>query len=120
MISLLQNQEYEIDKTVRKLMQELKEGGRVNVAIKPVCIFLFNDGGCNRDHVPITDISHHTSPTGTIISIHPDNDLKFTEPIRRRLNQKDTKLRSTADASLLVHGLLDLGSCKQEWAGLAY
>jgi len=40
-----QGQGYEIDKTVLKLMQELKDGGRVNVAIKPVCIFLFKDGG---------------------------------------------------------------------------
>ena len=45
---------------------------------------------------------------GTVISIHPDNDLKFTEPIRRRLAQRDTGLRATADASFLVHGLLDL------------
>ena len=57
-ISLFQNQGCKIDKTVRKLMQELKEGGRVNVAIKPVCIFLFNDGGCNRDRISTTDISH--------------------------------------------------------------
>jgi hypothetical protein len=46
-----------------------------------------------------------------VISIHPDNNLKFTEPIRRRVNQTSTGLRSTADASLLVHALLDLGSC---------
>jgi len=50
-IIFFQGQGYEINKTVLKLMQELKDGGRVNVAIKPVCIFLFKDGGCNRDHV---------------------------------------------------------------------
>jgi Mg2+ and Co2+ transporter CorA len=77
-----------VNKTVLKLMQELKDGGRVEVNIKPVSIFLFKDG--------------------TVISIHPDNDLKFTEPIRRRLMQRDTGLRTTADASFLVHGLLDL------------
>jgi len=44
-----QKQGYKIDKTVLKLMQELKEGGRVNVAVKPVCIFLFKDGECDRD-----------------------------------------------------------------------
>jgi hypothetical protein len=49
--SFCQQQGYKIDKAVLKLMQELKEGGRVNVAIKPVCIFLFKDGGCDRDRV---------------------------------------------------------------------
>ena len=92
-------------------MQELKDGGRVNVAIKPVCIFLFKDGGYNRDRVRHCSLRYFPL-AGTVISIHPDNDLKFTEPIRRRLTQRDTVLRSTADASLLVHGLLDLGSCK--------
>ena len=58
--------------------------------------------------------------TGTVISIHPDNDLKFTEPIRRRLTQRDTGLRSTADGSLLVHGLLDLGSCEYRCIGFVY
>jgi len=76
------------NKTVLKLMRELREGGREDINIKPVCIYLFKDG--------------------TVISIHPDSDLKFTEPIRRRLTQRDTGPRSTADASLLVHGLLDL------------
>jgi len=46
-----QKQGYKVDKTVLKLMQELKEGGRVNVIVKPVCIFLFKDGGCDRDRV---------------------------------------------------------------------
>ena len=32
-------------------MQELKEGGRLNVAIKPVCIFLFKDGEYDLDPV---------------------------------------------------------------------
>jgi len=35
-------------------MQELKEGGRVNVAIKPVCVFLFKDGAYDRDRFPAT------------------------------------------------------------------
>ena len=88
-------------------MQELREGGRVDVSIKPLCIFLFKDGG---SFLSPLDLLTDPKPTGTVISIHPDSDLKFTEPIRRRLTQRDTGLRSTADASLLVHSLLDLGS----------
>ena len=49
-----------INKTVRKLMRELKEGGRVNVVIKPICIFLFKDGGCDWDRASATDTSYHT------------------------------------------------------------
>jgi len=45
---------YKNNKSVHKLMQELKEGGRVNVAIKPVCVFLFKDGAYNRDRFPAT------------------------------------------------------------------
>ena len=41
----LQDQEENANKTVLKLMQELREGGRVDVSIKPICIFLFRDGG---------------------------------------------------------------------------
>lgn len=77
------------DATTLKLIQELKEGDRVDVALKPVCIFLFRDG--------------------TVISIHPDNNLDFTTPVRERLRLRHTSLRSTADPSLLVHALLDLG-----------
>ena len=90
-------------------MRELKEGGRVEVDIKPICIFLFKDGG-SFSLLCLGQFTYPNRPTGTVISVHPDNDLKFTEPIRRRLTQRDTGLRSTADASLLVHGLLDLGS----------
>ena len=40
----LQDQEEKANKTVLKLMQELREGGRVDVSIKPLCVFLFRDG----------------------------------------------------------------------------
>ena len=40
-------------------MQELEEDGRVNVTIKPVCVFLFKDGGCDRDRMYTTDTSCH-------------------------------------------------------------
>jgi len=60
----------------------------VDVALNPLCIFLFRDG--------------------TVLSIHPKNNLDFTSPIRERLRLRHTSLRSTADPSLLVHGLLDL------------
>lgn len=101
----IKDQQQRVDKTVLKLMQELKEDGRVEVNIKPVYIFLFKDGGslASARCTPLLIQS-----TGTVISIHLENDLKFTEPIRRRLMQRDTGLRATADASFLVHGLLDL------------
>ena len=38
-----------------------------------------------------------------------DSTLNFTSPITERLRQRDTGLRSTADPSLLVQSLLDLG-----------
>lgn len=43
------------------------------------------------------------------MSIHQDTRLNLTSPITERLRQRDTGLRSTADASLLVESLLDLG-----------
>jgi hypothetical protein len=43
-IHYIQDQGETVNKTVLKLMQELKEGGRVEVNIKPVYIFLFKDG----------------------------------------------------------------------------
>lgn len=46
---------------------------------------------------------------GTVISVSPTNDLSFTTPIMARLRQRDTGLRATADPSLLVESLLDLG-----------
>lgn len=72
-----------------QLIRELKRGERVNVKIAPMCIFLFRDG--------------------TVISIHRDTHLNFTQPISERLRQRDTGLRSTADPSLLVESLIDLG-----------
>ncbi|EKM61657.1 uncharacterized protein PHACADRAFT_248392 [Phanerochaete carnosa HHB-10118-sp] len=71
-----------------KLVRDLTKGERVNVKISPMCIFLFRDG--------------------TVVTIHQDNRLGFTQPITNRLRQRDTGLRQTADASLLVESLLDL------------
>ncbi|TFY82441.1 hypothetical protein EWM64_g1576 [Hericium alpestre] len=70
-------------------LEHLKKGTRVNVHIVPMCIFLMRDG--------------------TVISIHPDaTSLDFTSPIAARIRQRDTSLRASADASLLVESLLDL------------
>ncbi|KAF8899336.1 magnesium transporter [Infundibulicybe gibba] len=69
-------------------LEALKKGERVPVNVSPMYIFLFRDG--------------------TVISIHPKPDLNLTAPITRRLHQRDTGLRTSADASLLVHALLDL------------
>ncbi len=46
---------------------------------------------------------------GTVISIHQDPSMEFTEPIAQRLRHRTTGLRQTADASLLVESLIDLG-----------
>ncbi|KAI0066622.1 hypothetical protein BV25DRAFT_1912674 [Artomyces pyxidatus] len=69
-------------------LDQLKKGDRVNVRIAPVCIFLYRGG--------------------TVISFHPDPTLEFSAPIAARIRQRDTSLRTTADASLLVESLLDL------------
>lgn len=71
-----------------KLIRELKRGERVNVKISPMAIFLFRDG--------------------TVVTMHQDTKLDFTQPITERLRQRDTGLRTTADASLLVESLIDL------------
>lgn len=47
---------------------------------------------------------------GTVISIHPTSNLEFTSPITKRLHQRDTGLRTSADPSMLVHALLDLST----------
>jgi len=83
-----------VDKVKRKnqrnlqIIKELKKGGRVNVKIVRIFIFLFRDG--------------------TVVSIHKDKKLDFTTPIADRLRQRDTGLRTTADPSLLVQSLIDL------------
>jgi hypothetical protein len=46
---------------------------------------------------------------GTVISLHPEINHNFTSPIITRLRQRDTLLRTSADPSLLVQSLLDLG-----------
>lgn len=69
-------------------IKALKSGERVNVKVSPMFIFLLRDG--------------------TVISMHATPDLELTQPITRRLRQRDTGLRSSADPSLLVQSLLDL------------
>ncbi|KAJ7784832.1 magnesium transporter [Mycena maculata] len=81
------------DATKKRRMHEaeikaLKSGERVDVKVSPMFIFLFRDG--------------------TVISIHSTPNLELTRPITRRLRQRDTGLRTSADASLLVQSLLDL------------
>ncbi|KIK71539.1 hypothetical protein GYMLUDRAFT_186369 [Collybiopsis luxurians FD-317 M1] len=66
----------------------LKKGDRVVVNVSPMHIFLFRDG--------------------TVITLHPNPSLDLTQPISRRLQQRDTMLRTSADPSLLVQSLLDL------------
>ncbi|CAK5278332.1 unnamed protein product [Mycena citricolor] len=70
-------------------LRALKGGTeRVNVKVSPMFVFLFRDG--------------------TVISMHSAPSVDLTLPITRRLRQRDTGLRSSADSSLLVQGLVDL------------
>ena len=46
---------------------------------------------------------------GTVISFQSKENFHLTEPIASRIRQRDTTLRTTADPSLLVESLLDLG-----------
>ncbi|KAF8167264.1 hypothetical protein B0H34DRAFT_669750 [Crassisporium funariophilum] len=70
-------------------VEALKQGERVNVKVTPMFFFLFRDG--------------------TVISIRTTPNLNFTLPISSRLKSRDTVLRKSADPSLLIHALLDLG-----------
>ncbi|KAI0055426.1 hypothetical protein BV25DRAFT_1815607 [Artomyces pyxidatus] len=69
-------------------LEQLKKEDRVHVRVQPVCMLLYRDG--------------------TVITFHPDSTLEFSAPIAARLRQRDTSLRTSADASLLVESLLDL------------
>jgi len=69
-------------------LDALKQGERVNVRVSPMFVFLLRDG--------------------TVISLHTAPSLKFTSPISKRIHQRDTGLRTSADPSLLVHAILDL------------
>lgn len=59
-------------------------------------------------HLPLLYHLMRPALVGTVITINRSPDLKFTAPIRELLAHRDTGLRSTADPSLLIHGLLDL------------
>ncbi|KZT39500.1 hypothetical protein SISSUDRAFT_1020114 [Sistotremastrum suecicum HHB10207 ss-3] len=69
-------------------LDELKKGERVTVLLRNAFIFLRRDG--------------------TVISFHQDPHIDLVAPIVARLQQQETVLRRTAEASLLVYGLLDL------------
>ena len=59
---------------------------------------------------------HHSTPSheffllGTVISFQSKPNFYLTEPIVTRIRQRDTSLRTTAEPSLLVESLLDLGA----------
>jgi hypothetical protein len=74
----IKDQGQTINKTILKLMQELKEGGRVEVNIKPVYIFLFKDSESfpQIQFLPPTDSNQQTlsfpfTPTTTSSSLNP-------------------------------------------------
>ena len=94
----------------RAQIEILKEGERVRVNHEPMFIFLLHNGMkfqltvseifCGRTNVCI----------GTVISIHPNINSLYTAPITERLHRRDSVLRSSEDASLLVQSLLDLST----------
>jgi hypothetical protein len=92
-----------------KTIEELKKGERVNVKISALHIFLLRDGKYLSTPGLFTGFNWSNSSAGTVISIHPTPDLEYTSPITNRLRHRDTGLRATADPSLLVESLLDLG-----------
>ncbi|CAE6523140.1 unnamed protein product, partial [Rhizoctonia solani] len=72
-----------------KAIDELKKGfGRVHVEVASAWMFLLRDG--------------------TLISISQNANEPFGASVVDRLRVRDTVLRSSADASLLLEGLLDL------------
>ena len=46
---------------------------------------------------------------GTVISVYSKRGDRFAAPIMARLRSRETILRSTADPSLLVESMIDLG-----------
>ncbi|KAH7343946.1 hypothetical protein B0J17DRAFT_644634 [Rhizoctonia solani] len=72
-----------------KAIDELKKGfGRVHVEVASAWMFLLRDG--------------------TLISINQNINEPFCDSVVDRLRVRDTVLRSSGDASLLLEGLLDL------------
>ncbi|KAF8709447.1 CorA-like Mg2+ transporter protein, partial [Rhizoctonia solani] len=72
-----------------KAIDELKKGfGRVYVDVSSAWMFLLRDG--------------------TLISINQNTSKPFGASVADRLRVRDTVLRSSGDASLLLEGLLDL------------
>lgn len=70
-------------------------------------VFLFRDGSVTCLDLLYMAVLRRTL-LGTVISIHPTPNVNFTTPISKRLRQRDTGLRTSADPSMLVHALLDL------------
>ncbi|TFK60121.1 hypothetical protein BDN72DRAFT_905249 [Pluteus cervinus] len=70
-------------------IRALTKGDRVPILTEPMFVFVLRDG--------------------TVISIYPRPTLELTEPIKKRLEQKDSVLRLNEDSSILVESLLDLG-----------
>ncbi|KAF8527557.1 hypothetical protein BU17DRAFT_81765 [Hysterangium stoloniferum] len=70
------------------MLEQLKAGQRINVLRRNLFMYLLRDG--------------------TFITIHQTNTPDFASPIMNRLHSRDTLLRSTADASLLLESVLDL------------
>jgi hypothetical protein len=69
-------------------------------------LFLLRDG--RNSPTFKRDPSTNLYILGTVISIRPNPDLNFTAPIAARLRQRDSLLRTSADPSMLIQGLLDL------------
>ncbi|KAG8991832.1 hypothetical protein FRB93_002567 [Tulasnella sp. JGI-2019a] len=74
--------------TAQATVNALKEGDRVAVDLKNMFIFFFRDG--------------------TLITIHQDPGSNLFDPVSKRLRQRDTLLRNTSDASMLLQNVLDL------------
>ncbi|KAG8846755.1 hypothetical protein FRB96_001780 [Tulasnella sp. 330] len=74
--------------TAQVTVNELKKGDRVEVNLRNLFIIMLRDG--------------------TLITIHQEPNNNFFAPIMNRLRQRDTLLRNSSDASMLLQNVLDL------------
>ncbi|KAG8846753.1 hypothetical protein FRB96_001778 [Tulasnella sp. 330] len=74
--------------TAQVTVNELKKGDRVEVNLQNLFVIMLRDG--------------------TLITIHQEPNNNFFAPIINRLRQRDTLLRNSSDASMLLQNVLDL------------
>jgi len=77
----------------------------VKVIRDPMFIFLRHDGSPPRP----TPKGKSDQGLGVVVSIHPSRERDYCAPIQNRIHKRESVLRVSEDASLLVQSILDLG-----------